>query len=148
MERLNFLNFHRIFEIRMKITLHMKKYSESTLQIFFSRINLLINFSFVHCILWLKIIIFSFKCLFFCSNVKYRSCENTFRIQISLKIMLLCYWFQNMLWKSTHMLLILYYIDLNHWSKWIRTNPKPSFQSESTRALIDPNRIFNQNQSE
>ena len=33
-------------------------------------------------------------------------------------------------------------------SKRIQTNPKPSFYSESTRARIDPNRIFNQNQSE
>ena len=32
--------------------------------------------------------------------------------------------------------------------EWIRTNPKPSFQSESIRARIYPNRIFNQNQSE
>ena len=31
---------------------------------------------------------------------------------------------------------------------WIRTNPKPSFQSTSIGARIDRNRIFNQNQSE
>ena len=30
-------------------------------------------------------------------------------------------------------------------SEWIWTNPKPSFQSESIRARIDPTRIFNQN---
>ena len=30
----------------------------------------------------------------------------------------------------------------------IRTNQKPSFESESIRAQINPNRIFNQNQSE
>ena len=33
-------------------------------------------------------------------------------------------------------------------SKLIRTNPKPSFQSESIRAWVHLNRIFNQNQSE
>ena len=30
-------------------------------------------------------------------------------------------------------------------SEWIRTNPKPSFQSESIRVRIHPNQIFNQN---
>ena len=33
-------------------------------------------------------------------------------------------------------------------SEWIRTNLKPSIQSRSFRAQINPNRIFNQNQSE
>ena len=33
-------------------------------------------------------------------------------------------------------------------SKWIRTNPKPIFQSEPIWARIDPNKMINQNQSE